>query len=453
MTDKEKRHLFRFSRCWHLLGQYIFFLHRIFYKDIIVAGRENIPRGVPIIFAPNHQNALMDPLAVLFASGRQTVFLARADIFKKALLRKIFTWLKILPVYRIRDGKDNLQNNEQSFDVAIEVLEHGQSVGIFPEAAHSNKRSLLPLKKGVPRVAFLAEERNNFSLGLHIVPVGIYYSRYDTMGGTLHVRFGKPIRVDHFREAYLENPQKAHLALRDAIADGIRPLAIDISKKGWYEIYESLLSLMTRRLARKLDRRAGLREREFVAQKQIIATLDQVHDTNPQQLELLKNKVEAYESLKKKYRLSDKTLFWRWPVIPGLLFGTILLMAGLPLFLYGLINHILAYFIPRKIVTLFKDKQFHGSVKFLWGALFVPLLYLLQAALVWLIVNKAWIAGAYLISLPLSGMYAHWFAGQAGFMLRRWRLFFLKRTAASDMRRLKSLLEDIKKDTAQILGI
>ncbi len=415
-------------------------------------GKEHIPRSGPVIFAPNHQNALMDPLAVLFASGKQTVFLARADIFRKPLLRKIFTWMKILPVYRIRDGKENLQNNEQSFDLAIEVLEHGQSIGIFPEAAHSDKRSLLPLKKGVPRVAFLAEEKAGFTLGLQIVPVGIYYSRYDTMGGVLHVRFGEPIEVSRFEEAFHENPQKAHLQLRDAIAEGIRPLAIDISKKGWYEVYESLLSLLTRRLAKKMERRKHIREREFEVRKMIIKALDEQLDTHPEAVQAIREKVEAYEQLKGRYRLSDKTLYWRWPVIPGLILGSVLIVAGLPLFLYGFINHIPAYFIPRKIIKRFKDKQFHSSVKFLWGAFVVPVIYLLQSVIIWIVFRQFWIFALYLLTLPLTGIYAHWLAEQGRFMINRWRLFFLKRTVPAEMKRLKMLLNSIIDETTTLIN-
>lgn len=451
MTPSQKQHLFRNSVSWRLLGKYIFFMQRLFYKSIVVVGREKIPRNCPVIFAPNHQNALMDPLAVLLASDMQTVFLARADIFRRPLLAKIFAWLKILPVYRIRDGKDNLSNNEQSFDAAIEVLEHGQSVGIFPEAAHSDKRILLPLKKGVPRVAFLAEEKNDFALGLKIVPVGIYYSRYDTMGGVLHVRFGEAIAVAGFEPEYRENPQKAHLLLRDAIAAGIRSLAIDIRRKGWYEIYESMLSLVTRKLAKKMGRHLHIRDREFNAQKQIIASLDHYMDTRPEALDAIRAKVEEYEQIKQSYRLSDKTLYWRWPVIPGLIIGSILTLAGFPLFLYGLINNLAAYFLPRRITRMFKDKQFHSSVKFLWGALVVPLLYVLQAIIVWIIFKKAWIAGAYLLTLPFVSFYAHWYAEQSGFMLKRWRLFFLRKTYPTKMKALKSLQEEIIRNVEDIL--
>ena len=61
-----------------------FFFH--FYGKVQVKGLENIPKDQPVIFAPNHQNALMDALIVLFASPQDVVFLARADIFKSRFM-------------------------------------------------------------------------------------------------------------------------------------------------------------------------------------------------------------------------------------------------------------------------------------------------------------------------------------------------------------------------------
>ena len=57
----------------------------------------------------------MDALAVLFTHNGQPVFLARADIFKKKMIAAILYFLKILPVYRIRDGFSSLKANDEIF--------------------------------------------------------------------------------------------------------------------------------------------------------------------------------------------------------------------------------------------------------------------------------------------------------------------------------------------------
>jgi len=168
----------KWSLFFEFMCSYVKIFFRIFYKHIQSYGKENIPHKKPMIFAGNHQNALMDPAAILLTNPNQSVFLTRADIFNNPILLKIFTSFKMLPVYRIRDGADNLKNNERIFNKSVEILEAKMSVALFPEATHTDKRRLRPLKKAVPRIAFMAEDKNDFNLDLQIVPVGIYYEDY-----------------------------------------------------------------------------------------------------------------------------------------------------------------------------------------------------------------------------------------------------------------------------------
>ena len=60
---------FRGGFKYKMLYAYVSVLHRLFYRRLTVIGYEKIPPNTPLIFAPNHQNALMDALAVLFASA------------------------------------------------------------------------------------------------------------------------------------------------------------------------------------------------------------------------------------------------------------------------------------------------------------------------------------------------------------------------------------------------
>src|SRR3989339_838281 len=98
--------------------------NNVFYRKVIVIGQENLNPDHHIIFAPNHQNALMDALAVLFTNEGHNVFLARADIFRKNMIASILYFLKILPVYRMRDGFSSLKGNEEIFTKTIDVIKH-----------------------------------------------------------------------------------------------------------------------------------------------------------------------------------------------------------------------------------------------------------------------------------------------------------------------------------------
>ena len=78
-----------------------------FRKLVFIGKRENVSKERAIIFASNHRNALIDALLLVFSSYhlKQIVFLARADIFKKSFVAWLLKGMRIMPVFRIRDGK------------------------------------------------------------------------------------------------------------------------------------------------------------------------------------------------------------------------------------------------------------------------------------------------------------------------------------------------------------
>jgi len=437
------RHLYKDSKTWAILSFYVKFLHKLFYKNIIVEGKENVPENCPVIFAPNHQNALMDPLAVEFTINQQIVFLARADIFKSEFLSKILHFLKILPVFRIRDGKDNLANNDLTFDVAVKVLESKQRIGIFPEARHTDKRRLLDLKKGIPRLAFLAEEKNNFNLDIKIVPVGIYYSRYNKMRSILHVRYGKPINVVDFKDEYLENPQKAMLSLRDTMEEAIKPLMIDINSIELYDTYESIRSLYVKNLIRKFKLGKLTQINRFKADKITIKALETFEADNPEKMQEIKLKTEEYESLKKKYRVSNQSVEKPFLSLYRLIINSFIILICLPAFVYGLVNNLIAYFVPKILVLKIKDKQFHSSIKFGWGVFVIPIVYAIQVAIFAIFFPKLWIIFAYAISLPVFGIIARVVVEWIDILFEDWRLLHIHNFYHSDYKRLKSLHHDL----------
>src|SRR5574344_1315672 len=95
----------KFSRRYDLYMRLLCITHNlVYYRNFYVLNQENIPpKGQPIIVIANHQNGLMDALAILhtmFQDRRQPVFIARGDIFKKDKVARILRFLKILPTFR-----------------------------------------------------------------------------------------------------------------------------------------------------------------------------------------------------------------------------------------------------------------------------------------------------------------------------------------------------------------
>ncbi len=148
-------------------------------------GLDNIPLQGPVIIASNHVSN-WDPIMVALVLKRPVHFIAKASLFKNAIANKFFTFLHAFPVKRgVPDRK--------AIRKALQVLEDGNVLGIFPEGARNNTGDL----KGQAGVALIA-----LRSGAPIVPVAcIGTKRILPIGWfkPLLIRVGKPIYLDEFR--------------------------------------------------------------------------------------------------------------------------------------------------------------------------------------------------------------------------------------------------------------
>ncbi|MFD2791460.1 hypothetical protein KCTC52924_02429 [Arenibacter antarcticus] len=178
----------------------------IYFSKISINGLGNIPKDKPLLFLANHQNALLDALLVAAHGPRKIYFLTRSDVFKNPILKRIFEFLQMIPIYRIRDGKESLKENAAVFDRCSKLLQKGEAILIFPEGNHSLKRRVRPLSKGFTRFLFAALEDNPL-LDIRLVPVGMNYVDAAAFPDLVSVCYGKDIRVLDFydREALVHS--------------------------------------------------------------------------------------------------------------------------------------------------------------------------------------------------------------------------------------------------------
>ena len=204
------------------LRPFVDFATAVSFRRIQVLGLENIPDDGAVIFAPNHCNTLMDALVVLRTSRGPTVFGARADMFENPVAAKALHFLKIVPIVRKRDGIRKVIRNLDIIDDIVEVLDENVPFCIFPEGTHRPMHSLLPVGKGVFRIAVTANER--LGKPVYVVPVGIEYGDYYRYASTSLVQFGKPIAVTEYKNLNPET-QDAEMyrnltsTLRERMAD------------------------------------------------------------------------------------------------------------------------------------------------------------------------------------------------------------------------------------------
>lgn len=103
------------------------------YKKTAIVRLDKIPENKSVILATNHCNALMDAINILAINKEPKVFIARGDIFINKPLNKFLHFAKILPIFRIRNGLNNVKKSEETIGLVANVLADGKKVHIFPE--------------------------------------------------------------------------------------------------------------------------------------------------------------------------------------------------------------------------------------------------------------------------------------------------------------------------------
>ena len=389
---------------YDLLKIWVRFWHNtLFYKNYVIIGKENIPTDKPIIFTPNHQNALMDALALLFSTNKTLVFVARADMFKKSAIASILYFLKILPIYRIRDGFDAVKKSKNIILKTIDIINSGSAMVILPEGNHSGLRRLRPLKKGFARMAFETEEANNYNLDIHIVPVGIDYDNYESYRSSLIVNFGKPVAVADYVEQYKSNSAIAINQIKNELSEHMKPLIVNIESVDNYELYNELRIIYRSRMAEVLNVDCNDVKNRLTIDQYLVKELSNYEKHNPESTSDFKNLILKYVELRDKLGLTNSIINKKGWGILKLLSNSIGLFLTLPIFLYGAINNFFAYWLPLVLSKKMKDPQFRSSLKFGISLLSFPIIYFIQSVVVLLICDNWYSVLTYLISLPLSG--------------------------------------------------
>ncbi len=399
---------------YHVLRSYIRFWHNvIFYRKVEI---KNFPTDLapntPILIVTNHQNTLMDALAVVLNVGaRQPYFLTRADIFKKDFVRKLLMYLKMLPVYRLRDGMDEMQQNDEIFQMCVNILSAGGTLAAFPEGNHGVQYHLRPFKKGLARIAFKAEMAHDWNLNLQILPCGLYYTNCQKMGEKLVVNFGEPFSVRDFKAEYEQNQPRSLTQLTKRMSDEIKSKMLHFDDLPHHDTLKWLTDTEIRKegdlINNVLDKAKGL---ERLRQLDTETYTKRLEETKNLKHTLSKQGIEAEIYGQPK------------PSVFALVLQTLGLLLSAPVALYGWLNSVIPYSIPFYVTKKLKDKQFSSAIRLVLFALIIfPFVWLIQWGIV-LGFTDLKTSALYALSLPFTGYFAHRWARWWSETVQLWKL-------------------------------
>jgi glycerol-3-phosphate O-acyltransferase/dihydroxyacetone phosphate acyltransferase len=374
-----------------------------YFRSIYIKGKENIPKDKPVIFAANHPSSFMDPILLGVNLNRSLYFLARGDIFKNKMVRKLFDKLHMIPVYKPDLSPDQVHKNEMIFEKCYEYLERNKAVMIFPEGISKTERRLRPIKTGIARIALGAEEKNNFNLDLCIVPIGLNYSNPHYFKSDVFVNIGAPISVSEYQEDFLKDSKEGVLQLTDRVKSELEKRIVIIEDEQLEKLIRQI-EILYRSKLREQNKQQEKATQDFYLSQDIVEAVQYYAKNHPEILQDFEQKISVYLKRLKRLKIRDtqiRSSETSFPVFLRLLYFTF----GFPLFLFGLITNI----IPFKIVELIPSKvtireDFVGAVKMATGMLIFLITYLVEASIFGYLTNFLW-AILFILSLYPAGLF------------------------------------------------
>jgi hypothetical protein len=146
--------------------------------------------------------------------------------------------MRMMPIYRLRDGRETLSKNEAVFKRCAALFSQREQLLLFPEANHSLRRQVRPLSKGFTRI--LAQSYEQYpKLEIAIVPVGMNYQAAAHFPDRVALYFGHPFDT---RKYWSETDRDLDFSpLRDRVYTAIAQLTTHIPPEENYELWEKRL--------------------------------------------------------------------------------------------------------------------------------------------------------------------------------------------------------------------
>ena len=176
--------------------------------DFVVSGQEKVPRGVPVIYTPNHASAFDIPAIVLTAPD-SPIFMAKKELGQIPFLK---SWMDAVDCVFV--DRANKQSAHSSLQNAIDAVRDGRSLVIFPEGTRSKDGELGQFRGGAMKIAM--------ETGATIVPVLLEGTRArleetgNVTAGTVYVTYLDPIETTGLtKDDFFAMPQQLRALLQN----------------------------------------------------------------------------------------------------------------------------------------------------------------------------------------------------------------------------------------------
>ena len=425
----------------------------LYFRKEHVLGLENVPaNGTPVVIVANHQNCLNDPLCVcLKLTDRRMNFLARANVFNNPIFNKALRAMGLLPAYRMgHEGLSAVRKNQITFDDAGQSLKDGETVMLYPEAGHQDKRWLGTFKLGYLKLAFSAAEKMDFEQDIMILPSCNHYSNYFHARTDMLIRFGKPISLKPYYEKYKEVPRETMMEINKIVREAIKEMMLHVDD---IENYDAIDFLRENGYGKKYAKSHGYKVNylpsRLLSDQNLVNDLQKAKDEHPEEM------AQVYaDTLKLAKGIEDLKirdwLFERNPGTEALLLRGLGLVTLSPLFAASIIPTGLLFIIPEIFIKkMIKDQMFISSFNVAVSAFVsIPICMIIPAILLGCLVGPWWGLG-YAVAFPLMFILAWNYIRLSKKFVGTWN--FVRRKNRRAVAALRGLRRDIFKRLDNLL--
>jgi glycerol-3-phosphate O-acyltransferase / dihydroxyacetone phosphate acyltransferase len=410
---------------------FVFIFFRVFYR-YDYKGRVNIPFDKPVVLAPNHVNAFIDPIALGLLCDRRVRFFARGDVFKGKLARKILDALSISPMYRIQEGFSEIKKNDKTFEECRTRLSNDEVILLFPEAICVQERRLRPLKKGLARIVFQTEESMNFKKDVLVIPVGLNYTAAYKFRSKLFIDIGEPISLKEYEEKYMNDKVRTINEFTKVLEKKMAEHMVILKNTDNDALFVNLEEIyMYQWLKDKGELESNL-ENSYHGSKELADMINFMDDTNPQLTVSLRDKTTEYIRRVRENGLRDHLL--RHENISKITIWTFIaeffvIIFGMPIYVIGYILNYPPYYLAKKYCDKnIKNIEFRASVHANLAMMIWLVYCAIQIIIVGLVFRNWFVLCAYtVVIVPLLGYFTLKFYPVKEKIFGRWRLLRMVR--------------------------
>ncbi len=330
--------------------------YRLIFRKIHVYRRKSVPSDKPVIIASNHPTAFMDPILYTMFLDPPVYNMTRGDIFEKPFFRKLLADMNMFPIFRKRDGYNQVDRNDEVSEYCQQKMLQKRTVCVFVEGEHHADKRVLPIQKGLARIAFATYENHKIE-DLQIIPAGCNYVFGDRTRDEVVVMIGDPIYVKDYWPMYVENPALAINQFNKKISESLKKICYHVNQPENDHFANQMLELYRTdhygSLLPVVEHNAG----RFWEER---ALLERINNMEPSEKEGLKTMTDIYFSSLGDRGLSDLALMH--PEHSSFIWVIFLMLAAVPALLASILSwpiRKLSRYVAGKAA---KKKEFYTSI-------------------------------------------------------------------------------------------